>query len=107
MRITGEATLFCNEYGNYSTSVSNKKEDGTYENMYIAVNLKKGVNIPNKTKINIKDGFLSFYINKEKVNVPKIVIMDFTTDLEKPKEEKKIEPQENFCIVPNSEELPF
>lgn len=77
MKITGEVIIFKNEQGNYSTSISNKKEDGTYENMYIAVNFRKGIEVENKTKINIKDGFLSFYMTKEGFPKIKIVVMSF------------------------------
>lgn len=78
MKITGETMIFKNDKG-YSTSVSNKKEDGSYENMFIAVNFKKGVGVENKTKINITNGFLSFYKTKDGLAKPKIVVMEFET----------------------------
>lgn len=84
MNIIGKARIFKNEKGNYSTSVSNKKEDGTYENMYIAVNLKKGVELSNNVEIDIKNGFISFYKTRENNKIPKLVITDFeeeTTDI--------------------------
>ena len=77
MRITGETMIFKNEKGMYNTTISNKKEDGTYENMRISVNFRKGVEIEDKTKINIKDGFLSFWKNKDGLPQVKLVIMDF------------------------------
>lgn len=79
MQITGETMIFKNDKGNYSTSVSNKKEDGNYENMYISVNFKKGVEVENKTKINITNSFLSFYRTKDGLAKPKIVVMEFET----------------------------
>ena len=79
MKITGETMIFKNDIG-YSTSVSNKKEDGTYENMSISVNFRKGVELENKTKINITDGFLSFYRTKNDEKRLKLVVMDFETD---------------------------
>jgi len=77
MRITGETIIFKNEKGMYNTTISNKREDGTYENMRISVNFKKGIEVENKTKINIKDGFLSFWKNKDGLPQVKLVIMDF------------------------------
>ena len=77
MRITGETMIFKNEKGMYNTTISNKKEDGTYENMRISVNFRKGIEIEDKTKINIKDGFLSFWKNKDGLPQVKLVIMDF------------------------------
>ena len=77
MRISGETMIFKNEKGMYNTTISNKKEDGTYENMRISVNFRKGIEIEDKTKINIKDGFLSFWKNKDGLPQIKLVIMDF------------------------------
>ncbi len=45
--------------------------------MFIAVNFKKGVEVENKTKINITDGFLSFYKTKDGLAKPKIVVMEY------------------------------
>jgi len=79
MKVTEETMIFKNDIG-YSTSISRKKEDGTYENMFIPVNFKKGVEVENKTKINITNGFLSFYKTKEGLAKIKLVVMDFTTE---------------------------
>lgn len=79
MKITGETMIFKNDIG-YSTSISNKKEDGTYENMSISVNFRKGVELENKTKINITDGFLSFYKTKNDEKRLKLVVMEFETN---------------------------
>lgn len=79
IKISGNIYVFKNDYG-YTTSISNKKEDGTYENMSIQVNFRKGVEIENKTKINITDGFLSFYKTKNDEKRLKLVVMDFETD---------------------------
>ena len=59
------------------TTISNKKEDGTYKNMYLAVNFRKGTEIENKTKINILDSFMSFYKDKNGLSRLKIVVMEF------------------------------
>lgn len=77
MKVTGEMIIFRNEKG-YSTSISNKKEDGTYENMIVAVNFKKGVELENKTRIMVTDGFLSFYKTKDGLPKIKIVVMGYT-----------------------------
>lgn len=57
---SGEVMIFKNDKGFYSTTLSKKNQDGSYTNAYVAVAFKKGVDIPNKTKINIKNGFLTF-----------------------------------------------
>jgi len=78
MRINGEnVMIFKNENGRYTTSISNKKEDGSYENAYLQVQFRKGVELENKTKINIKDAFLTFFRTQEGNAVYKIVVLDF------------------------------
>lgn len=79
MNILGEATVFKNDKGFYSTTISNKKEDGSYENMRVSIGFKKGTEIENKTKINIKNGFLSFWKNKDGLPQIKIVVLEFET----------------------------
>ena len=77
--VTGKnVTIFRNDKGFYSTGISNKLMDGTYENAYIPVQFKKGVELENKTKIDINDAFLSFYKNQEGKPVFKIIVLDFT-----------------------------
>lgn len=76
VKVTGEMMIFSNDKS-FSTSISNKKEDGTYDNMFIAVNFRKGVSVENKSKINVTNGFLSFYKTKDGLAKPKIVIMEF------------------------------
>lgn len=78
IRITGETTIFKNEKGFYSTGISNKLLDGTYENAYIQVQFKKGVELENKTKINITNGFLTFWKPQDGKPIFKIMVLDFT-----------------------------
>ena len=80
LRITGENYVWKNEKGNYSMSVSNKLMDGSWENASIPVQFKKGVELENKTKINITEGFLSFFKTQEGKPVFKIVVLEFTQD---------------------------
>lgn len=96
MKVTGKTRIFKNEYNgrlNYTTSISNKKEDGTYEKMYLSVQFKKGQET--EGNIEIKDGFLSFYKTKEGLPKLKVVILDYA------KEE-----QNDFMSV-DSSDLPF
>lgn len=77
LKITGKTKIFKNEKGLYCTTISTKKEDGSYENMRISVNFRKGIELENKTDIEIKDGFLSFWKNKDNQFQLKLVILDF------------------------------
>lgn len=80
MQVRGEILLFKNDFG-FSTSLSNKNMDGSYENMAISVQFRKGdmeaQRIPNKTKINIKNGFLTFYKSTNGMPKVKVVVLDY------------------------------
>lgn len=97
MNITGKTICYKNEYG-YSTAISNKKQDGTYERMYVSLQLPKGVEVENKTYIEITKGFLAFYKDKNGMSKIKIVAMEIKQD------EPKQEVQED---VYQSSDLPF
>lgn len=74
-----EETIYRNESNGetrYSIALSKKKEDGEYENGYMKVVLRKGVSIPNKSKIKITDAWLSFNTFNNKT-YPYIFINNF------------------------------
>jgi hypothetical protein len=79
--ITGDFMIFKGEYG-YSTAISKKNEDGTYDKMYLSIQLPKGTELENKTRINVAKGFISFYKTKNGLAVPKFVIQEFETEQE-------------------------
>lgn len=97
MNITGKTICYKNEYG-YSTAISNKKQDGTYERMYVSLQLPKGVEVENKTYIEITRGFLAFY--KDKNGLPKIKVVAMEIKQDEPKQE------ENY-FTSESDSLPF
>jgi len=80
---TGSVMVFAKEYQErtfYSIGLSKKGMDGNYINGYINASFRKGVVIPNQTKIEITKGWLDFYINKDKHTVPQIFVMEFETE---------------------------
>lgn len=82
LNITGEQVIFKNKNNTgYYTTTSNKLEDGTYEKNFITVGFRKGVEVENFTKINIKESFLTHYSYKneegETIKRFKIMVMDF------------------------------
>lgn len=81
----------------YSIGLSRKKKDGNYENGYMVVNFKEGTDIPDKTRIKIKDAWISFYL-KDKKTIPTIFINDYElVGIQEPKEEKEEEnPYKDF-----------
>lgn len=97
MDITGRTKIFRGRYG-YSCSISNKKQDGTYYNMFMQIQLPKGIEPEDKSIIEITKGFISFYENKDGNKIPKIVALEIKQD------EPKQEVQEDFY---SSDSLPF
>ncbi len=95
MNISGEARILKDDRGIYKTtlvSTDTNKETGEEEKIFMKINVgfKKGVEVKNKTKINITDGFITFFrIETGEVDedgnlkqpiykyFPKLVIMDF------------------------------
>ena len=96
MNITGKTKIFRGKYG-YSCSISNKNQDGSYSNMFMQIQLPKGMKLEDKSIIEITRGFISFYETKDGNKIPKIVAMEIKQD--EPKQE------ENYFSDPDS--LPF
>lgn len=94
IRITGETTIFKNDKGFYSTGISNKLLDGTYENAYIQVQFKKGVELENKTKINITNSFLTFWKGQDGKPIFKIMVLEFTTNGDAKEESTNFSPDD-------------
>ena len=90
LQIVGTTRIFAKEINgktSYSTSISSKKQDGTYDRMYIAVQLPKNTVLQNNTDITILEGFMSFYKSQEGLAKIKIVVMKF--EKEETAEEEK------------------
>ena len=101
MKVIGRTKIFKNEYnGNayYTTSISNKKEDGSWENLYVGVQFKKGMEI--EGNIDITNSFLTFYKDKNGVAKIKIVIMEYTKVCTEAN-------TDDFVTVENTSNLPF
>lgn len=89
MQVSGETTIFRNAYEGknktwytYATGVSSKRQDGTYANAYLDVRFRKGVVVENKTKIDIKNAFLTvreFVVNGETKKKIELMVLDFDT----------------------------
>lgn len=80
LQLIGTTRIFAKEVNEktfYSTSISTKNLDGTYDRMYITVQFPKDTVIQNNTDITILDSFLSFYKDKNGLPKLKIVVMKF------------------------------
>lgn len=55
-----EFLIFKNDKG-YTTTIGKKNSDGSYDNAYIGIQFNKDVQLENRTKIKIKNAWLSFF----------------------------------------------
>ncbi len=102
--IEGETMIFRKDFNDraiYSTTLSKKNKDGEWENGFIPVQFRKDVFLHNKTKINIKNAWLTFYKDKENKTVLYIFVNEF----------EEIEPKnenlpEGFAVL-EDEDCPF
>lgn len=110
---TGETMIFKNEKGFYATSISKTKKnpDGStgYDNAYINVSFRKGVDIPNKTKINVTNGWLTFDIYKNKQGKKevywKLYINEYTAGVQSV---QNAQPMQDVMTSSNfNDDLPF
>jgi hypothetical protein len=114
LTVTGEITVFRknmtsqagNSFALYSTIVSNKKEDGSYIGAYLDVLFRKGVEVGNKAKINIKNSFMTVNEYKGEAKL-KLFVMDF--DVVEPGEGQPAPAQDtSFMQIPTDMgDLPF
>jgi hypothetical protein len=72
----------------YTMGMSKKRPDGTYDNAYIPVNFKKGVELENQTNIYIKNAWLTFFKTREGKPIFYIFINEFNTVKEQANEFK-------------------
>ena len=114
VRSSKDEMLFRKDYEGkplYSISLTRKNENGDYIHGYIQTYFLGGADIPNKSKIRINNGWLSFYL-KDGKTIPTIWTDDYTLVGEpKPKESEfeessiKTEVQSQFEIT--DDDLPF
>ena len=97
MQISGKTKIFKGKYG-YSCSISNKNQDGSYSNMFMQLQLPKGIELEDKSIIEITKGFISFYSTKDGNKIPKVVALEIKQN------EPKQEVQADFY---DPESLPF
>jgi hypothetical protein len=106
MNLTGEQRIFRREYNGkvyYSTGISKKDMNtNTYTSEYMPVSFKKGVDIPNKTDIIIKNSFLTFDKYKKEGEEKQTVIWKlFVMDYEL-KNELEFESFDSFEDTPDN-----
>lgn len=90
-QITDKTTIYRKEYNGrtfYSATISKKLQDGNWENTTIGIQFPKSVDLRDKTKIDIKKAWLTFYLKDKK---PTFYIFCTEFDiLEEPQDENQI-----------------
>lgn len=88
-KFTGKTRIFRKDkdgkngsYPTYSTTVSKKNMDGEYENAWLEVHFKRGVELQNKTDIVLKDAWLTFRQYENKNGYTQSVFGIFVNDFE-------------------------
>lgn len=72
MKLAGKLIIYKGEYG-YSTLIKNGEDK-----LYVQVGFRKGQEpTSDKATIDISDGFLSFYRDKQTTAKPKLVILEY------------------------------
>ena len=109
MNITNDrpVMIFRREYQDkvfYNVGLSKKNKDGSYTNGYMSVQFKNDVSLNDKTKIKIKNAWLTFYL-KDSETKPYIFINDFEVVDEVNNLKTKTEVQQQFDYT--DEDLPF
>ena len=84
MNITGKTMIFRKDFDgrpSYSRSISSKDIDGKWISIFENVNMPKGTDLPNKTKIEVTKGFEGVYEKRDGTKGRKIVVVEYKTDL--------------------------
>lgn len=67
IKMTGDLVIYRKDFDGrevYSYSISRKEQDGSYKNMFKAIQFKKGVELESKTKIQLVNAWQTFYSGK-------------------------------------------
>lgn len=110
MDVSGKMRLYRKDFENntaYSTSITNKDANGMTRRLYVSVQLPKGVTLSDKTDINCKRGFLSFFEDKKGYQKIKIIVMEFEELLDEPGEEPVDITNDIETMVNPDDVLPF
>ena len=101
IRENEEVIIFKNDKDYYSIGLSRKDRNNQVYYGYFPCQFKKGVSVENKTRIKLKNAFISFYL-KENETKSYLMICDF----------EEIKQKENYAKIKddmenNESELPF
>ena len=72
-----EIKVYSGEHGYFTRLAKRDVSTDDWKNAFFYLQFKKGVEIPNKTKIRLLDSWLSFYINKDNKQVFYVFVNDY------------------------------
>lgn len=72
-----EVMIFKNDKDFYTIGLSRKDRNGQYFNGYFPCQFKKGVSLESRTKIKLKNAFISFYL-KDNETKTYLMILDYS-----------------------------
>jgi hypothetical protein len=103
-----EAMIFRNDNNgriSYSTTISKKNPSGEWEQAYIGIQFKNGVNFQNRAKIQIQEAWLSFYKTKDGKAVFYIFCNKFSQAAEDENQDSQV--PEGFQALEDDDDIPF
>jgi len=89
-----EVLVFKNDKDYYSIGLCRKDRNGQYFNGYFPCQFKKGVTLESKTKIKLKNAFISFYLKDDKT-MPYLMILDY----------EEVKKEENYAKLKGEVEI--
>lgn len=103
-------TIYRNEYNNrvmYSTRISRKLKDGSYDITFLPVQFKFGEDIKDRTKMVFKEAWLSFFKTKDDRPVFYLFINKYNIVEDYDKIKTKSNALDSLNIEISDEDLPF
>ena len=79
-KFTGKAKIYRKDFDgrpSYSASISQKNVNDEWESAFIKVQFNRGVELADRTEIEVNNGWLKFYLNKDGKPVWVIHINDY------------------------------
>jgi hypothetical protein len=105
---TGKARIYRKDYegkAKYTTQLSKKDKDGNWANGFIGIQFNIGVELPDKTDIELTNAWIDFYVSKENKTVTQIRCTQF--ECEGLLQVRKPQIPEGFQALEDDDTIPF
>lgn len=108
--VTGKARIYRKDFDGkprYTTQLSKKDKDGNWINGYIGIQFNKGVELPDKTDIELINAWIDFYLTKDNKTVTQIRCTEFECESQDVPRTKPPEIPEGFAALEDDDDIPF